>query len=48
MQDTELRTMATLCYEVTITISLSTFHILKNHDVLVSGQSIINNYLNSF
>ena len=48
MQDTGLGVTSALCPEVNFTTFQSTVHVSKNHNVLVSGQSIINNYLNSF
>jgi hypothetical protein len=48
MQNTGLGVAATLCSDVDIITSQLTVHISKTTNVLVCGQSIINNYLNSF
>jgi len=47
MQNTELVVTATLCSEVNIITSQSAVHISENQNVLVCGQSIIRNYLDS-
>jgi hypothetical protein len=48
MQDTELGVTPVLYSELEIITFHPTVRISKNHNVLACGQSIINNYLNSF
>jgi hypothetical protein len=46
MQNTRFGVTTTLCSEVKTITSQSTVYILKTTNVLVCGQSIIDNYLN--